>query len=72
MPMSPEKRKFYTFRNWSIYQVNGMIKMLKMMQTKAHDFGNSEICDTAHEMYYALEHLQDLHDELSRLTFQEE
>ena len=71
MPMSPEKKKFYTFRNWSIYQVNGMIKMLEKMRSKAHDLERLDITSTTHDMSYALEHLCDLRDDLSRLTFED-
>ena len=71
MPMSPEKKKFYTFRNWSIYQVNGMIKMLEKMRSKEHDLERLDITSTTHDMSYALEHLKDLLDELSELKFEE-
>ena len=71
MPMSPEKKKFYTFRNWSIYQVKGVIKMLEKMRSKAHDLERLDITSTTHDMSYALEHLYDLRDDLSRLTFED-
>ena len=68
MPMSPEKKKFYTFRNWSIYQVNGMIKMLETMQSKARELDRADTEDIASDISYTLEHLHDLAEELQNLS----